>query len=399
MKHPDEQQIEELLEQTHPQTTGRLEKQLARAPWTVQAVVRRRSINTVTFLVLMASLTFAATPQGRALAQSVLQFFTRAESNTFPLEPSQIVPSEVASSLSTAEPPAPIIRVAEAEEQAGFDAAELPFIPKGFNYLGARLYGKAISIEYEAQGGGGYLIIKQSQHGFVQSEWDQVPAEAIVPVKIGEIDAEFAEGTFVVYPGETSAKWNPNAALLRLRWVKDGVYFEMTKFGDVEPIEYLNQDTLIQLAESINTELFPLDVNSTEARAGFDTLEPAALPEGMTFLGASFDPIYSLASLSYGYPPEDGRILIKQQPVNSEEICELCGIVGASAAVQTVQIGDVAGEYAEGVWELTDNGPVWHDDPYLKTIRWQKDGMAFELVFMGMELDRDELVGIAASLH
>jgi hypothetical protein len=191
------------------------------------------------------------TPQGRSFAQSVLQFFMRAESTTFPLQPSQIVTSEPDPSAPTAEPPMPLISVAEAEAQVGFDIAELPFVPDGFNYLGARLYGNAVNIEYETQGHGGHLIIKQSQEGFVQSEWDRVPAHAVVPVKIGELDGEFAQGTFVVYAGETSATWNPDAPILRLRWVKNDVWFEMTKFGDVKVIEYLDQAGLIELAKSL----------------------------------------------------------------------------------------------------------------------------------------------------
>ena len=133
-------------------------------------------------------------------------------------------------------------------------------------------------------------------------------------------------------------------------------------------------------------------------QAGSDVLVPATLPEGMTFLGSSFDPALKIISLSFGYSESDRRILIKQGPVGANEACDLCGIVGASASVETVQIGDVAGEYAEGVWELTDNGPVWRDDPYLKTLRWQKDGMAFELIYMGMELEKEALVAIAASM-
>ena len=192
-----------------------------------------------------------ATPQGRAWAQSVLQFFLPAESRAFPLEPSQIMTSEPDLSAPTAEPPMPLISVAEAEARAGFDAAEFSFVPEGFNYLGARLYGDAISIEYEAQGRGGNLIIMQSQEGFVQSDWDRVPPEAIVPVKIGELEGEFAQGTFVVYPGDTVATWNPEVPMLRLRWMKDGVWFEMTKYGDVEATEYLDQAGLVKLAESI----------------------------------------------------------------------------------------------------------------------------------------------------
>ena len=203
--------------------------------------------------VMLVALLAAAllTPQGRALSQSILQFFTQAEETTVPLPPSQIAAGEPDPSAPTAEPPAPLISVAEAEAQVGFGVAELPFVPDGLNYLGARLYGDAVTIEYQTPGYDGHLIIKQSQQGFVQSDWDRVPAEAVVPVKIGELDGEFTQGTFVVYAGETVGTWNPEAPILRLRWAKDGVWFEMTKSGYAEAIEYLDQAGLIELAESL----------------------------------------------------------------------------------------------------------------------------------------------------
>ena len=206
----------------------------------------------VLLIVVLLAIGFA-TPQGRSFAQSILQFFTRADSTTFPLKPSQIAPGEPDPSAPTAMPPAPLLTVAEAEAQAGFKAAELPFVPDGFNYLGARLYGNMIALEYQTQDSGGHLIIKQSREGFAQSDWDEVPADAIFPIKIGELDGEYVQGTFVVYPGETSAAWNPEAPLLRLRWVADNIWFEMTKFGNVEAIEYLDQASLIKLAESLAT--------------------------------------------------------------------------------------------------------------------------------------------------
>ena len=217
-------------------------------------VIKRHRFSQVAFgsLVIIALLTTVLlTPQGRAFAQNIIQFFTRTESDSFPLQPSQIAKEEPDPAAPTAAPPAPLISVAEAEAQAGFDAAELPAVPEGFNYLGARLYGDSISIEYQAQGYGGNLILMQSRDGFNQSEWDRVPEEAIVPVKIGELDGEFVQGTFVVFAGETSATWNPDAPILRLRWVQDSIWFEMTKFGDVESIEYLDQAGMIALAESI----------------------------------------------------------------------------------------------------------------------------------------------------
>lgn len=205
--------------------------------------------------VIIALLTVAfLTPPGRAFAQTIIQFFTKTESTSFQLDPSQNPGNpeeEPDPTAPTAAPPTPLISVAEAEGQAGFDAAELPSVPKGFNFLGARLYGNDISIEYEAKGGGGSLIIMQSLDGFYQSEWDRVPIGASVPVKIGELDAEFVQGMFVVFAGETSATWNSDAPVLRLRWMKDGIWYEMTKFGNVESIEYLDQEGMIALAESL----------------------------------------------------------------------------------------------------------------------------------------------------
>lgn len=223
----------------------------------MNAVISRRTSRRIPRLALAVSTVVALlavawlTPQGRALAQDVLQLFKRAENTTLPLEPSQVVTGEPDSAAPTAAPPSPLISVAEAEAQVGFDIAELTLVPDGFNYLGVRLYGRTVNIEYATEGHGGHLSIQQSLQGFNESDWDRVPAHAVVPVKIGELDGEFTQGMFVVYPGATSATWEPNVATWRLRWVKDGVRFEMIKHGDVQAIEYLDQAKMIELAESL----------------------------------------------------------------------------------------------------------------------------------------------------
>jgi hypothetical protein len=191
------------------------------------------------------------TPQGRTFAQSVIQYFTQVNGVSFPLEDTTLRSNEPGLLSATALPPAPLISVAEAEAQAGFPAAELPYVPEGLEYLGARLYGKTINLEYETSDKGGHLIIQQSQEGFYQSQWDQVPPEAVSPVKIGDIEGEFAAGTFVLYPGDTNASWNPEADMLRLRWEKDGVSFEITKTGNPQTLEYLDQEALIEIAENL----------------------------------------------------------------------------------------------------------------------------------------------------
>ncbi|MGD0707827.1 MAG: hypothetical protein ABSA51_05180 [Anaerolineaceae bacterium] len=146
-----------------------------------------------------------------------------------------------------------------------------------------------------------------------------------------------------------------------------------------------------------------LDANQTvsevEQQAGFHVLEPAWLPDSLTFAGASLETDHNIARLFYRLVETNGLVL-RQQPVKLTDTCELCGEVGSSAAVEEVSIGNETGEYVEGVWSLTDQGPVWEDDPYMKTLRWQANGMAFELMFMGPPdaVSKNDMIAVAASL-
>ena len=359
----------------------------------------------MTIVALLAVI--LTTPQGRAFAQSVLHLFTRAESDTLPLQPWQIPPSEVVQADATALPPSQLITIiSDAERLAGFDAAELASTPDGFTFLGARLYGNAISLEYEAQGGGGNLIIMQSHDGFIQSDWDKVPTEAIIPVKIGEVDGEFVQGTFVVSTGDTSATWHSDAPILRLRWMKDDIWFEMTKFGDVESIEYLNQAGLIELAKNMtftpvetNTNPYPLNMEEAAKLAGYQILVPSQeVLAGYQFNGATYDPKNNMVSLFYANAAGEGFMVSEQKLGAPEDIYPLQGVVGASAPIEEIKVGDFQGEYIEGVWNLTDNGPVWLSEPALKTLRWKTDVLFVEIVYGGTEMMKDDLIAFAESM-
>ncbi len=141
-------------------------------------------------------------------------------------------------------------------------------------------------------------------------------------------------------------------------------------------------------------------VKEVEQQAGYAVLKPTWLPEILSFEAASLEPEHNIARLFYKYVDTNGLVL-REEPVKQTEACELCGVVGASAAVEKVQIGANPGEYVEGVWKLTDNGPVWEPDPYLKTLRWQSNGMAFELLYMGPpdSLTKDDLIHIAEGIQ
>jgi hypothetical protein len=380
--------------------------------------VRSRRLPRVACTVLMVVILLTMvliTPQGRAFAQDILKFFRRAESNMIPLSPDQIVEPEKAQAIPTAVPPAPLITISDAYQVVGFGFL-VPEVPDGFELLGARASSTSISIEYQARGSSGALLLNESSRGFIESEWDRAPAEAISQVKIGDIDAEMVQGTFVVFPGEIVARWNPDAPILRLRWTFDGVWYEMAKIGNVEAIETLDREALLELAERMMKGSFTLSVKEAEALAGFDVLEPTWLPPVLFFEGAAFEPkewdnpkdavliSYYFSSGQIGPGLASNGIVITQQPIASIEGCNMgtnC-LVGAGANVETVQIGGSTGEYVIGVWEADNAGNwIWRHDPYLQRLRWQKDDMTFEILYMGPpeEVVKANLIAIASSMH
>jgi hypothetical protein len=147
-----------------------------------------------------------------------------------------------------------------------------------------------------------------------------------------------------------------------------------------------------------------LDAHATvaevAAQAGFTVLQPASVPDNLTFSGASFDPNKNLTR-QFFQSAESNGLVVEQEPVPATNNCELCGDVGASAAIEEVSIGDVTGQYVVGTWKLTDSATTWDADPYLQTMHWQKDGMYFELLYMGDPgaLSKAEMISIAESMQ
>ena len=144
------------------------------------------------------------------------------------------------------------------------------------------------------------------------------------------------------------------------------------------------------------------------------------MPEALFFVGLANVPEHNLFTTFYLYHdsnlPEgqDGLTVAEQSALNNVD-CELCGfvigniaqveteyrykVVGENAIIETVKIGSAVGEYVEGAWEARDDtGMKWWADPYLKVLRWQANGMAFELSYFGMEIEKTDMIAIAESM-
>jgi hypothetical protein len=213
--------------------------------------------------LLLASAVF--TPWGRAFAQTLMQYFTPAESSTFP------VPADLAQTVPagapTAAPPAGLpgcegqtgaqalaCQAAQAEAAVGYDlklpADDIPGLT--FIYAQVNVDQGFASFVYNAVGGGAGLSLSQAKGALGSVQWEAVPPEAVVEtVSVGGSLAEYVRGTFVVYAGAQEAVWNPEAPVQRLRWREGETQFEIRLDGAVEAVEHLDREALIALAESL----------------------------------------------------------------------------------------------------------------------------------------------------
>lgn len=188
-------------------------------------------------------------------------------------------------------------------------------------------------------------------------------------------------------------------------WAQDILQFFTRAQSDalpVQPWQLTPQPTLATGTNSpdpANILEAKLSVKEVEDQSGFEVKEPSWLPEHLSLVGATYDSSRSLVRIFYRLEESNGLVL-KEEFYASLDTCALCNQVGASASVVTVQVGDGIGEYVQGVWKLAENGPIWENDPYLQTLRWQTDGVAYQLQYMGPPevLTKEDMVSIANSL-
>jgi hypothetical protein len=148
---------------------------------------------------------------------------------------------------------------------------------------------------------------------------------------------------------------------------------------------------------------FSLTVSEAEALAGFDVLAPEYLPTGYAFQGAHYDSETQKVAMWYISQPGEsggaGAFYIFQQYGSLPEDTT------PSAAVTSVPVGDAMGKFVRGAWVYEPEGstsPQWEGKADVYTLSWQKDGMAFTIVFLGGEtippVPLDELLAIAESM-
>jgi hypothetical protein len=257
MNHiPDEKQMEELLERAAPGTTGRLEKRLDSAPWTARAVNRRRYISLSTLAVLMISLILVATPQGSALAQDILQFFTRTESDSFYQPASDVTFEETTPFYAECGISIhPTCSVEQVRSKVDFEVKELAVLPDGMYFEGATGGPDFIELAYlhqDADRLGGELSIGVEATGRPSDVGTGIAAKSapIERVQIGDLPGEYYTGA-LFQDEQGNVTWQPDEPISTLRWEDNGSTYTLIYFSKRYP---LGKEDQVRLAESMTLE-------------------------------------------------------------------------------------------------------------------------------------------------
>lgn len=411
--------------------------------------------------ILLIGVIFFSLPEGRTLAQQVMHFFTRGETNvmpgptatpvkwveqtpgvsapTFTPQPVNMVVAPFEASCGSYQEPH--CSIDEIRKLAKYPIFALAQLPGEMYYAGATGGPNFVSISYQSPNQSGYLDIREELYTGAEDQLNwQLGADAdIQNVQIGTVSGEYVKGSFDGTYGTPT--WNSDLDLQQLRWVNKGILFTFYMTG-TNPS--LDRDSLAALAATLTDgpvgesgipvvksptptsepfdicDVYPLSLSEAEVQAGFKVMSPEKLPEVLSFVGASYDEKTKIVTLLYRYanpgmPDIMDGLIVKEQVVTEGQSCDLCefvrgkfvfgsteDIVSEDANIETVQIGSLSGQYLEGIgWVNATNdisGWKWESEPYRKRLRFQTNGLAIEVWADSYEMTKTDLIAIASSL-
>lgn len=427
----DETQIETLLENLPPDISPRLEKRLASAPWTPRSVKRHRVFTIVYLTIFSLFVFFTLTPQGRAIAQTLLHFFTGTDQQSFPLSEEELagfyspIPTYVLSLIEVTPQPSLsspgancsspetigtyTCEIRQAENQLGVDLKEFSSIPTGWAFMDVSAPSQNhVLINYQSPGG--YLTLRQGTGDFpTASDWEKVPTSAVQLVKIGEYQGEYVKGHFALRNGAQEVTWETEGPSQRIRWKEGERWFEIHQDGNPNLTGFADQQALIKLAtnmvyqpvqvDQIDIDFIP-NIALAESVSGFNVKQPTLLPKDITFDyaaygGYSVTLIYGSRSLRIVQTPIENALMQKLNIYNYKN-------------VETVKVGDADGQFGispaqKTIWDSA-TPPVFPTDNSYSVLLWQKDGMVYQIYYdhsfsSGGDLTKNQMIQIAESLR
>ena len=154
---------------------------------------------------------------------------------------------------------------------------------------------------------------------------------------------------------------------------------------------------------------FNFSIPEIREQAGFVVKEITKIPEDLVLVGSRFDPSYN--SVTILYQGDAYKLFVTQRPTGKgKDVFS----IGATAQVNLVMIGDRQAEYVKGGWKAistqtisatetpgsqTRIDAIWDNNLPQYTLRWQDEGIVYELRSIGAgSPSQSELISLANEL-
>jgi hypothetical protein len=357
--NPDEKQIEQLLENSSLTPGARLDRRLTNAPWTPQAVARRRFVNAAVFAVLTLVVLLAVTPQGRAFAQNIFRYFTRTEGDTRPVptvalaDPNKPAPTslpvkrlpfeETCGDLFT-----PRCTVNQIRSMVDFQISGLEATPDQVDFVGATGGPEQVTLVYAGEGLNGMLMLSE-QPANPNSQQLQVAASATIEtVFVGGVTGEYVQGGWFSLDTDDDISWNPDPTVQTLRWEANGILYTMSfRAAKMGSGILLDKSAMLDLAGNLTVDVVnapeptpAVGLDQISAQAGFTVFQPTWMPKGYVFLEAAYIPGQNTACLYYTMQGGDNSpvLAIAERPADADSILEDITSTAADVNGQQVEI-------------------------------------------------------------
>jgi hypothetical protein len=367
------------------------------------AAVKRRNLAALAifgFVLIVA--VFFMTPPGQVIANGLLSFFFRTDSNVRALPTEPINPETTTYGLN----------INEAENLAGFKILVPASLPEGYSLA---------EVIYDSQLRETIQVYKfepyQAGEMFLLTQQTSQPAEIVgqsAEVKefiVGTTSVESVLGSWFAPLNSTTEEWSSDAPVHTFRWQEDDFFYSIQFWvNDSFSPAYLSVEDRTAFLETLigTRSAFPEKINLNNllsqdeiiAASGMQILMPTVLPDGFQFSHAVYEPENKRVVLIYPFEngnqgSDQAKIVIFETPINSSQ-----GTVSfdgyPEGAVERLTIGDVESTYIHGA--LMDGK---YDENFGSGILEQTNSLNISIQFYGsatVSLDKASLIEVAKSL-
>ena len=272
-----------------------------------------------------------ATPQGRVLAQDIVKFFQRADSNEQPLVTlAATLQSEHDLPVATALPAGttqelvqegcgsivfPRCSLEEVQKQVSFELQAFQEAPQGLAFTGATLYTGGVFLQYQGENGGLFLIEQRIDEADLKT-WQIGKDATVSAMTVNRQPADYVVGSWWgmgITDGEIP--WDESIPTRSLIWQSGDIRYILIHFpaqGVNGPVG-LNQQQLGQLAETLGDAANAqqaavadntMDLKEAEEKAGFSFIMPAWLPDGVALQQTTYNSQHGTICQRYASPSD-----------------------------------------------------------------------------------------------